>query len=219
METKKIIPSDLLHSYRLSNDIWYNVIEPNLNDDQKEKASKKITFAINAVNGETGNVLNLSVGHTCDKKNSLRRTLSGWINFGSTLKVGDYLRFSWVENNLHILRVSATEVESAAAAAATSTTNQATTKVKVSPEECPLSPKKMWLQRWYRQQGLKYYSGTGGDKRKEIGQLQNKETEMKKAAAKGSKAEQKAKKKHVEEEVAKLSAKLKEKHAQELYFT
>ncbi|XP_074278925.1 OVARIAN TUMOR DOMAIN-containing deubiquitinating enzyme 5-like [Silene latifolia] len=52
--------------------------------------------------------------------------------------------------------------------------------------------------------------------RKEIGQLQNKETEMKKAAAKGSKAEQKAKKKHVEEEVAKLSAKLKEKHAQEL---
>ncbi|KMS98633.1 hypothetical protein BVRB_3g070310 [Beta vulgaris subsp. vulgaris] len=52
--------------------------------------------------------------------------------------------------------------------------------------------------------------------RKEIGQLQNKEIEMKKAAAKGSKAEQKAKKKQVEEEIAKLSAKLKEKHAQEL---
>jgi len=39
---------------------------------------------------------------------------------------------------------------------------------------------------------------------------------MKKAAAKGSKAEQKAKKKQVEEEIAKLSAKLKEKHAEEL---
>ncbi|KMS99877.1 hypothetical protein BVRB_1g017280 [Beta vulgaris subsp. vulgaris] len=52
--------------------------------------------------------------------------------------------------------------------------------------------------------------------RKEIGQLQNKEIEMKKAAAKGSKAEQKAKKKQVEEEIAKLSANLKEKHADEL---
>ncbi|KAL9235797.1 hypothetical protein vseg_010532 [Gypsophila vaccaria] len=52
--------------------------------------------------------------------------------------------------------------------------------------------------------------------RKEIAQLQNKETEMKKAAAKGSKAEQKAKKKQVEEEILKLSTKLKEKHAQEL---
>ncbi|KAL2922313.1 Deubiquitinase OTUD6B [Bienertia sinuspersici] len=39
---------------------------------------------------------------------------------------------------------------------------------------------------------------------------------MKKAAAKGSKAEQKAKKKQVEEEIAKLSANLKEKHAEEL---
>lgn len=39
---------------------------------------------------------------------------------------------------------------------------------------------------------------------------------MKKAAAKGSKAEQKAKKKQVEEEIASLSAKLKEKHAEEL---
>ncbi|BBG97021.1 Cysteine proteinases superfamily protein [Prunus dulcis] len=52
--------------------------------------------------------------------------------------------------------------------------------------------------------------------RKEISKLQDKETEMKKAAAKGSKAEQKAKKKQVEEEISRLSAKLKEKHAEEL---
>ncbi|XVE77670.1 hypothetical protein DITRI_Ditri13aG0080800 [Diplodiscus trichospermus] len=52
--------------------------------------------------------------------------------------------------------------------------------------------------------------------RKEILQLQNKEIELKKAAAKGSKAEQKAKKKQVEEEISRLSAKLKEKHAEEL---
>ncbi|XP_024032028.1 LOW QUALITY PROTEIN: OTU domain-containing protein 6B [Morus notabilis] len=52
--------------------------------------------------------------------------------------------------------------------------------------------------------------------RKEISELQNKEIELKKAAAKGSKAEQKAKKKQVEEEISKLSAKLKEKHAEEL---
>ncbi|XP_021280321.1 OTU domain-containing protein 6B [Herrania umbratica] len=52
--------------------------------------------------------------------------------------------------------------------------------------------------------------------RKEILQLQNKEIELKKAAAKGSKAEQKAKKKQVEEEISQLSAKLKEKHAEEL---
>ncbi|KAI4341704.1 hypothetical protein MLD38_026396 [Melastoma candidum] len=52
--------------------------------------------------------------------------------------------------------------------------------------------------------------------RKEVSQLQNKEVELKKAAAKGSKAEQKAKKKQVEEEIAKLSIKLKEKHAGEL---
>ncbi|KAF5455179.1 hypothetical protein F2P56_024782 [Juglans regia] len=52
--------------------------------------------------------------------------------------------------------------------------------------------------------------------RKEISQLQNKEIELKKAAAKGSKAEQKAKKKQVEEEISQLSAKLKEKHAAEL---
>lgn len=52
--------------------------------------------------------------------------------------------------------------------------------------------------------------------RKEISQLQNKEIEMKKAAARGSKAEQKAKKKQVEEEIAKLSGNLREKHVQEL---
>lgn len=39
---------------------------------------------------------------------------------------------------------------------------------------------------------------------------------MKKAAAKGSKAEQKGKKKQVEDEITKLSAELKEKHAKEL---
>lgn len=52
--------------------------------------------------------------------------------------------------------------------------------------------------------------------RKEISQLQNKEVAMKKAAAKGSKAEQKAKKKQVEEEISQLSTKLKERHAEEL---
>lgn len=52
--------------------------------------------------------------------------------------------------------------------------------------------------------------------RKEISKLQDKEIAMKKAAAKGSKAEQKAKKKQVDEEVSKLSAKLKEGHAGEL---
>ncbi|KAM7484552.1 hypothetical protein LguiA_000561 [Lonicera macranthoides] len=52
--------------------------------------------------------------------------------------------------------------------------------------------------------------------RKEISQLQNKEVALKKAAAKGSKAEQKAKKKQVEEEISQLSAKLKEKQAEEL---
>ncbi|CAN6722449.1 unnamed protein product [Malus baccata var. baccata] len=52
--------------------------------------------------------------------------------------------------------------------------------------------------------------------RKEISKLQDKETEMKKAAAKGSKAEQKAKKKQVEEDITRLSANLKEKHAAEL---
>ncbi|XP_051146748.1 OVARIAN TUMOR DOMAIN-containing deubiquitinating enzyme 5 [Andrographis paniculata] len=52
--------------------------------------------------------------------------------------------------------------------------------------------------------------------RKETNDLQNKEMAMKKAAAKGSKAEQKAKKKQVEEEITRLSAKLKEKQAEEL---
>ncbi|GAB2278774.1 OVARIAN TUMOR DOMAIN-containing deubiquitinating enzyme 5 [Dionaea muscipula] len=52
--------------------------------------------------------------------------------------------------------------------------------------------------------------------RKEIAQLQNKEIELKKAAAKGRKAEQKAKKKQVEDEIAKLSGKLREKHSEEL---
>lgn len=52
--------------------------------------------------------------------------------------------------------------------------------------------------------------------RKEISQLQDKETALKKAAAKGSKAEQKAKKKQVEEEISRLSAQLKERHAEEL---
>ncbi|KAK7259426.1 hypothetical protein RIF29_25033 [Crotalaria pallida] len=52
--------------------------------------------------------------------------------------------------------------------------------------------------------------------RKEISQLQKKEVEMKKVAARGSKAEQKAKKKQVEEEISQLSAKLKEDHAKEL---
>ncbi|XP_019190462.1 PREDICTED: OTU domain-containing protein 6B-like [Ipomoea nil] len=52
--------------------------------------------------------------------------------------------------------------------------------------------------------------------RKEISKLQDKETAMKKAAAKGSKAEQKAKKKQVDEEMSKLLTELKEKHAAEL---
>ncbi|KAL6968448.1 OVARIAN TUMOR DOMAIN-containing deubiquitinating enzyme 5 [Sarracenia purpurea var. burkii] len=52
--------------------------------------------------------------------------------------------------------------------------------------------------------------------RKDISELQNKEIALKKAAAKGSKAEQKAKKKQVEEEISQLSTKLKERHAEEL---
>ncbi|CAM8922536.1 unnamed protein product [Rhodiola kirilowii] len=52
--------------------------------------------------------------------------------------------------------------------------------------------------------------------RKEIALLQNKEIGMKKAAAKGSKAEQKAKKKQVEEEISRLSNELKEKHVKEI---
>lgn len=46
--------------------------------------------------------------------------------------------------------------------------------------------------------------------------MQNKEVELKKAAAKGSKAEQKAKKKQVEEEISKLSTNLKDRQASEL---
>lgn len=52
--------------------------------------------------------------------------------------------------------------------------------------------------------------------RKEVIQLQNKEVALKKAAAKGSKAEQKAKKKQVEDEISKLLSELKERHAREL---
>ncbi|KAL3814521.1 hypothetical protein ACJIZ3_015789 [Penstemon smallii] len=52
--------------------------------------------------------------------------------------------------------------------------------------------------------------------RKETSDLQNKEIALKKAAAKGSKAEQKAKKKQVDEEISQLSTKLKEKQAEEL---
>ncbi|KAK6157009.1 hypothetical protein DH2020_011257 [Rehmannia glutinosa] len=52
--------------------------------------------------------------------------------------------------------------------------------------------------------------------RKETSDLQEKELSMKKAAAKGSKAEQKAKKKQVDEEIHRLSTKLKEKQAEEL---
>ncbi|XP_071742184.1 OVARIAN TUMOR DOMAIN-containing deubiquitinating enzyme 5 [Rutidosis leptorrhynchoides] len=52
--------------------------------------------------------------------------------------------------------------------------------------------------------------------RKEINQIQNKEIALKKAAAKGSKAEQKAKKKQVEEEISRLTNELKQKHVSEL---
>ncbi|WVZ60956.1 hypothetical protein U9M48_010903 [Paspalum notatum var. saurae] len=52
--------------------------------------------------------------------------------------------------------------------------------------------------------------------RKEKSKLQDKETSLKKAAAKGSKAEQKAKKKQVEEEITRLSAELEARHAAEL---
>lgn len=52
--------------------------------------------------------------------------------------------------------------------------------------------------------------------RKEITQLQNKEIALKKAAAKGSKAEQKAKKKQVEEQISQLTSDLKQKHLSEL---
>lgn len=51
---------------------------------------------------------------------------------------------------------------------------------------------------------------------REIKELQNKESSLKKAAAKGSKAEQKAKKKHAEEEIANLDAEIRARHAKEL---
>ncbi|XP_074583795.1 OVARIAN TUMOR DOMAIN-containing deubiquitinating enzyme 5-like [Curcuma longa] len=52
--------------------------------------------------------------------------------------------------------------------------------------------------------------------RQEIAKLHNKEMNLKKAAAKGSKAEQKTKKKQVEEEISQLQTQLKAKHAREL---
>ncbi|XP_073100748.1 OVARIAN TUMOR DOMAIN-containing deubiquitinating enzyme 5 [Elaeis guineensis] len=52
--------------------------------------------------------------------------------------------------------------------------------------------------------------------RQEITVLQNKEMNLKKAAAKGSKAEQKAKKKQVEDEISRLLSQLKAKHSEEL---
>ncbi|KAG1331846.1 deubiquitinase OTUD6B [Cocos nucifera] len=52
--------------------------------------------------------------------------------------------------------------------------------------------------------------------RQEIAKLQNKEMNLKKAAAKGSKAEQKAKKKQVEDEISRLLSQLKAKHSEEL---
>ncbi|KAJ7523126.1 hypothetical protein O6H91_18G038800 [Diphasiastrum complanatum] len=51
---------------------------------------------------------------------------------------------------------------------------------------------------------------------REIKDLQKKEISLKKAAAKGSKAEQKAKKKLAEEEVARLDQRIKARHAKEL---
>lgn len=51
---------------------------------------------------------------------------------------------------------------------------------------------------------------------REIRELQNKELSLKKAAAKGSKAEQKAKKKQAEEEIANLDAKMRARQAKEL---
>lgn len=52
--------------------------------------------------------------------------------------------------------------------------------------------------------------------RHETAELQNKEVSLRTLAAKGSKAEQKSKKKQVENEISQLSTKLKEKHAEEL---
>ncbi|WOL03394.1 hypothetical protein Cni_G12114 [Canna indica] len=52
--------------------------------------------------------------------------------------------------------------------------------------------------------------------RQEMAKLHNKEMSLKKAAAKGSKAEQKAKKKQVEDEISALQTRLKAKHSREL---
>ncbi|GBG65221.1 hypothetical protein CBR_g50012 [Chara braunii] len=52
--------------------------------------------------------------------------------------------------------------------------------------------------------------------RREVKELQGKEIEMKKAAAKGSKAAQKAARKAIDEEIARLDAKMKKRHAAEL---
>ncbi|KAG0497559.1 hypothetical protein HPP92_002250 [Vanilla planifolia] len=52
--------------------------------------------------------------------------------------------------------------------------------------------------------------------REEVSDLQNKEIELKKAAAKGSKAEQKAKKKNVEDEISRLLSQLKTRQSEEL---
>eukprot|EP00249_Psilotum_nudum_P018245 c26711_g1_i1 orf=295-1317(-) len=55
-----------------------------------------------------------------------------------------------------------------------------------------------------------------GRHQREIKDLQNKEIALKKAAAKGSKAEQKAKKKQAEEDIAKIDMKMRARHAKEL---
>jgi OTU domain-containing protein 6 len=53
--------------------------------------------------------------------------------------------------------------------------------------------------------------------RKEIKELQNREIALKKVAAKGSKAEQKAKKKQVEEEILRQETRMRERHTKELW--
>eukprot|EP00271_Cylindrocystis_brebissonii_P000207 TRINITY_DN10248_c2_g2_i1.p1 TRINITY_DN10248_c2_g2~~TRINITY_DN10248_c2_g2_i1.p1 ORF type:complete len:407 (+),score=80.97 TRINITY_DN10248_c2_g2_i1:69-1223(+) len=52
--------------------------------------------------------------------------------------------------------------------------------------------------------------------RKEVRDLQSKDMAMKKAAAKGSKAEQKAKKRSVDDEISRLDASMKSRHAEEI---
>ena len=51
---------------------------------------------------------------------------------------------------------------------------------------------------------------------KEIKELQNRDIALKKTAAKGSKAEQKAKKRQVEEDILKQETKMRERHVKEL---